>query len=144
MFLRDVGGLLLAYARRWRLGIFVVFVLATLQSLAVVFRPLPIRALIEPPTPGSFFATLEKLFAGIADRMWLYVGLVILIEVTILALRFTAEVRTAALTERVMRSIRGRIAENLLRGDYRAVAAAGPGAVIAAASSDVAAGRRRF
>jgi ABC-type bacteriocin/lantibiotic exporter with double-glycine peptidase domain len=142
MFLRDIDRLLIAHDRRWRIGIFVVFVLATVQSLAVVFRPLPIRALIEPPAPGSFFATLEQLIAGVFDRMWLYVGLVILIEVTILVLRFTAEVRTAALTERVMRSIRGRIAENLLRGDYRAVAAAGPGAVIAAASSDVEAVQR--
>jgi len=114
-----------------------VFVLAALQSVAVVLRPLPIRALIEPPAPDSVFGFLEHATSGLVSRIWLYVSLVVLIEIAILVLRVTAEVRTASLTERVIRSIRGRIAENLLRGDYRVVSAAGPGAVIAAASGDV-------
>src|SRR4051794_14602253 len=137
MFLRDIDRLLIEHDRRWRFSLLTVFILATLQSLAVVFRPLPIRALIEPPTPGGFFGTIEQFASGAISRVWLYIGLVMLVEITIFAPRFTAEVRTARLTERVIRSIRGRIAENLLRGDYRAVSAAGPGAVIAAASGDV-------
>ncbi len=83
------------------------------------------------------FGTLERVTAAVLPRIWLDVGLVVLIEVAILVLRYTAEVRTAGLTERIIRSIRGRIAENLLRGDYRVVSTAGPGAVIAAASGDV-------
>lgn len=137
MFLRDIDRLLREHDPGWRRGIIGVFLLATLQTVATVLRPLPIRALIEPPDPASVFGTLERIAAGVVSRLWLYVGLVVLVEVAIFALRYTAEVRTAALTERVIRSIRGRIAENLLRGDYRAVSAAGPGAVIAAASGDV-------
>lgn len=137
MFLRDIDKLLREHDRRWRLGMLAVFVLAALQSVAVVLRPLPIRALIERPSADSMFGTLERLTSAFASRIWLYVGLVVLIEVAILVLRYTAEVRTATLTERIIRSIRGRIAENLLRGDYRVVSAAGPGAVIAAASGDV-------
>ncbi|HEX9463281.1 MAG TPA: ABC transporter ATP-binding protein [Alphaproteobacteria bacterium] len=137
MFLRDIDRLLREHDRSWRLGMFTVFALAALQSIAVVARPLPIRALIEPPAPDSFFGVIERVASAVMSRVWLYVGLVILIEVSILVLRYTAEVKTATLTERVIRSIRGRIAENLLRGDYRVVSTAGPGAVIAAASGDV-------
>jgi ABC-type multidrug transport system fused ATPase/permease subunit len=141
MFLRDIDRLLREHHARWRIGIFIVFLLATAQAAAVVFRPLPIRALIEPPAPDGFFAAIERLVVGsgasAGSRVWLYVGLVILLEFAILALRYTTEIRTATLTERIMRSIRARIAENLLRGDYRAISAAGPGAVIAAASGDV-------
>lgn len=142
MFLRDIDRLLSAHDRRWHLGMAAVFVLATLQSVAVVLRPLPIRALIERPPADSVFGLLERVTDGIVPRLWLYAGLVVLIEVAILVLRYAAEARTAALTERIIRSIRGRIAENLLRGDYRVVSTAGPGAVIAAASSDVEAVQR--
>mgnify|MGYP003340235013 FL=1 len=141
MFLRDIDRLLREHDPRWRVGIFVVFTLAALQAAAVVFRPLPIRALIEPPTPDGVFATIERFVLGsgaaAGSRVWLYVGIVVLLELAVLCLRFTTEIRTATLTERIMRSIRARIAENLLRGDYRTIAAAGPGAVIAAASGDV-------
>jgi ABC-type multidrug transport system fused ATPase/permease subunit len=137
MFLRDIDRLLHEHDRHWRAGIAVVFLLATLQTIAVVVRPLPIRALIEPPARDSFFGELERLTSAVMSRMWLYVGLVVLIELSVLALRYVSEVRTATLTERVIRSIRGRITENLLRGDYRVVSTAGPGAVIAAASGDV-------
>lgn len=137
MFLRDIDKLLLEHDRRWRLGMLAVFLLAALQSIAVVFRPLPIRALIERPASDSIFGTLEAAVSGVIPRIWLYVGLVVLVEIAIFVLRYTAEVRTATLTERIIRSIRGRIAENLLRGDYRVVSTAGAGAVIAAASGDV-------
>jgi ABC-type multidrug transport system fused ATPase/permease subunit len=137
MFLREIDRLLREHDPRWRIGMAVVFVIAALQSIAVVTRPLPIRTLIEPPATSGFFGWLEHLTSSPSNRVWLYVALVVGIEVAILVLRYTAEVRTATLTERVIRSIRGRIAENLLRGDYRAVSAAGPGAVIAAASGDV-------
>src|SRR5262245_40614903 len=141
MFLRDIDRLLREHDRRWRSGIFVVFILAALVSASVVFRPLPIRALVEPPQPGSLFFSLEHWitahWTSTGARIWLYVGIAISVELAIFALRYFSEMRTAGLTERIMRSIRGRIAENLLRGDYRAIAAAGPGAVIAAASGDV-------
>ena len=142
MFLRDIDRLLRDHDRSWRLGMLAVFVLAALQSIAVVLRPLPIRALIEPPPPDSVFGAIEHATQAVMPRLWLYVGLVVAIEVAILVLRFSAEIRTASLTERIIRSIRGRIAENLLRGDYRVVSAAGPGAVIAAASGDVEAVQR--
>lgn len=141
MFLREIDKLLREHDPRWRGGMFVVFLLAALQSMAVVFRPLPIRALVEPPEPETPFARIEQLVAQLwaspTARVWIYVGLVVAVEVLIFALRYTAELRTSKITERIMRSIRGRIAENLLRGDYRAISAAGPGAVIAAASGDV-------
>lgn len=141
MFLREIDRLLREHDPRWRAGMFFVFALMALQSASVVFRPLPIRALIEPPEPDSPFATVEGLFAQLwsspTARIWLYVGLVVALEFVIFGLRYTAEIRTSRITERIMRSIRGRIAENLLRGDYRAISAAGPGAVIAAASGDV-------
>ncbi|MBV8535380.1 MAG: ABC transporter ATP-binding protein [Alphaproteobacteria bacterium] len=137
MFLRDIDRLLRDHDRRWRLGMLAVFMLSALQSVAVVLRPLPIRALIEPPGTDSIFGTIEQATSAVLPRLWFYVGLVVLIEVSILVLRVAAEIRTASLTERIIRSIRGRIAENLLRGDYRVVSAAGPGAVIAAASGDV-------
>lgn len=142
MFLRDIDRLLLAHDRRWRLGMLAVFLISTLQSVAVVLRPLPIRALIERPPADSIFGMLERATSGLFSRLWLYVGLIVLIEIAILVLRYAAEARTARLTERIIRSIRGRIAENLLRGDYRIVSTAGPGAVIAAASSDVEAVQR--
>jgi ABC-type bacteriocin/lantibiotic exporter with double-glycine peptidase domain len=142
MFLRDIDRLLRDHDRRWRLGMLAVFVLAALQSVAVVLRPLPIRALIEPPGTDSIFGSIEQATQAVLPRLWLYVGLVVLIEVSILVLRFSAEIRTASLTERIIRSIRGRIAENLLRGDYRVVSTAGAGAVIAAASGDVEAVQR--
>ena len=137
MFLRDIDKLLREHDRHWRVGMLAVFALAVLQSIAVVLRPLPIRALIEKPPSDSVFGALEAATSALVPRIWLYVGLVVLIEIAILVLRYTAEVRTATLTERIIRSIRGRIAENLLRGDYRVVSTAGPGAVIAAASGDV-------
>jgi len=137
MFLRDIDRLLSEHDRHWRLGMFVVFLLATLQTVAVVVRPLPIRALIEPPSADSFFGALEHLAGPVMPRLWLYVGLIVLVEIAVFVLRYVSEVRTASLTERVIRSIRGRITENLLRGDYRVVSTAGAGAVIAAASGDV-------
>jgi ABC-type multidrug transport system fused ATPase/permease subunit len=137
MFIREIDRLLQEHDRRWRSGIGVVFLLAALESIAVVARPLPIRGLIEPANPDGLFGWLERAAADPTARVWLYVAVIIGIEVMVFALRYIAEVRTASLTERVIRSIRGRIAENLLRGDYRAVSMAGPGAVIAAASGDV-------
>ncbi len=137
MFLNEIDRLLRAHDSRWRSGMATVFSLATLQSITVVLRPLPIRALIEPAAATGLFAIFESMASGSIERVWLYVMLIVGLEVAILGLRYTAEVRTASLTERVIRSIRGHIAENLLRGDYRAVSAAGPGAVIAAASGDV-------
>ena len=141
MFLRDIDRLLRAHDRHWRPSIVAVFILAACQALAVIVRPLPIRSLVEPPAPDSFFAMLER-WTDSVDRVWVYVALVIGIESVIWALRVSSELRTAGLTERIMRSIRDRIAENLLRGNYRAVSAAGPGAVIAAASNDVEAVQR--
>jgi len=141
MFLRDIDRLLRAHDPRWRVAISIVFSLAVMQAAAVVFRPLPIRALIEPPPPDGFFAMIERAmgqaWSSPSGRVWLYVGIAILLEFAIFGLRYTTELRTATLTERIMRSIRGRIAENLLRGDYKSIAAAGPGHVIAAASGDV-------
>src|SRR5258708_16500886 len=98
MFLRDIDRLLREHDRSWRLGMFTVFALAALQSIAVVARPLPIRALIEPPAPDSFFGVIERVASAVMSRVWLYVGLLILIQVSILALPYTPHANTPTLT----------------------------------------------
>ena len=137
MFLSEIDRLLKAHDPRWRRAIALVLALAALHSTAAVLRPLPIKALVEPPDPGSWWAAAERALTTPENRVWLYVGLIIAIELTILGFRYAAEVRTAFVTERIVRSIRGDIAATLLRGPYARVSRGGAGAVLAAASGDV-------
>ncbi|MBI3706629.1 MAG: ABC transporter ATP-binding protein [Proteobacteria bacterium] len=137
MFLREIDQLLRRHDPHWRRALGVVFALDALHCLGVVLRPLPIRALVEPPSPASWFGQIEAAAAGFVNRAWLYVAMIIAIECASLALRLAAEFRTARVTERIIRSIRGAIARNLLAGPWAMVSAGDAGSVIAAASGDV-------
>lgn len=137
MFLREIDRLLSAHDPRWHRRLAVVFVLALLSSAAVVIRPLPIKFLLEPPDPASFFGTIERVADNASTRLWLYVGVVLAIELLILALRMAVEFRVASLSERINRSIRDDIVVKLLRAPWRAKGGGGAGTVLAAASGDV-------
>jgi ATP-binding cassette subfamily B protein len=137
MFLAEIDRLLKAHDAHWRRAIAFVFVLAATHSAAAVLRPLPIKALVEPPPPASWWGQIEQQLTAPENRIWLYVALIIAIELVILGFRYAAEVRTSYVTERIIRSIRGDISMTLLRGPYRRMSAGGAGAVLAAASGDV-------
>jgi ABC-type multidrug transport system fused ATPase/permease subunit len=137
MFLAEIDRLLKAHDPHWRRAIFVVFLLAATHSAASVLRPLPIKALVEPPPPDSWWGQIEHSITADINRIWLYVVLIIAIELVILSFRYAAELRTSYVTERIIRSIRGDISMTLLRGPYRRLSAGGAGAVLAAASGDV-------
>jgi len=119
-----------------------VFVLAALAAAVVVLRPLPIRALVEPPASDGIFAWIEALAGGGDRRIAAYVALIVVLELALFALRLMAERRSSRLTERFVRSIRGEIARNLLRGPFRRIQGLGAGAVLAAASGDLEAVQR--
>lgn len=137
MFLAEIDQLLKGHDPRWRRALGIIFVLSAIHSTASILRPLPIKALVEPADPGSWWDRIEKALVEPASRIWLYVGLIIAIEFVILAFRYVAELRTAYVTERISRSIRDDIALTLLRGPYRRMTEGGAGAVLAAASGDV-------
>ncbi|MBM3521637.1 MAG: ABC transporter ATP-binding protein [Alphaproteobacteria bacterium] len=142
MFIAEIDRLLRRHNPAWRWAVLLAFAIAAMQSIAVVMRPLPIRALIEPPAAGSPFAWLEVATAGVIGRLWLYAGIIVLIELVVLCAMISTELVISRMSERVIRSIRGSIVASLLRGPYRALSDTGPGAVLAAASSDVEAVQR--
>jgi len=142
MFIAEIDRLLRRHNPGWRRAIALAFAIAATQSVAVVLRPLPIKALLEPPPPGSLFALLEAACAGWLDRVWVYAGIILLLELTIFGAMLASEAVISRMGERVIRSIRGAIVGALLRGPYGALAGAGPGAVLAAASTDVEAVQR--
>jgi len=142
MFVREIDALLKKHDPRWRLGLFVIFLIACVQSVAVVVRPLPINALIEGAKPDTFLGRIETALVGGYDRVWFYLGLIFAIEFVVLAFALLSEYRTSALSERIIRSIRGSIALNLLRGPYARLSKLGPGGVLAAASTDLEAVQR--
>ena len=113
MFIREIDQLLKRHDPRWRIGIFVVFLIACVQSIAVVVRPLPINALIAGAKPDTWWGGIEAVLTRDIDRIWLYVGLIFAIEVVVLIFFMLSEYRTSALSERIIRSIRGSIALNL-------------------------------
>ena len=142
MFLAEIDRLLSRHNPAWRRAIACAFAIAACQSVAVVMRPIPIKSLIEPPAPGSFFAWAEAASAGTIGRLWMYAGIIVLLELVIFCAMISAELVISRMSERVVRSIRGSIVTSLLRGPYRAMSDAGPGIVLAAASSDVEAVQR--
>src|SRR5688500_14875437 len=60
MFLAEIDRLLKAHAPHWRRAIFFVFVLSATHSAASVLRPLPIKALVEPPPPDTWWGGIER------------------------------------------------------------------------------------
>lgn len=142
MFIREIDSLLKKHDPKWRVGIFIIFLIACVQSIAVVVRPLPINALIDGPKPGTWWGGIEAVLLRDFDRIWLYVGLIFAIEVVVLIFFLLSEYRTSALSERIIRSIRGSIALNLLRGPYARLSKMGAGGVLAAASGDLEAVQR--
>ncbi len=142
MFLGDVNQLLLSHHPRWQRAVLLALVLSAFQSAATVLRPIPIKTLIEPAVDTGLLAALESLAGSVGGRIVFWTLVIIGLELTILGARLAAERTIVGMTERVIRSIRGAIIGNLLRGPYRAATAAGPGAVLAAASGDVEAVQR--
>jgi len=142
MFLAEIDRLLRRHNPLWRRAIAVAFAIAACQSIAIVLRPIPIKSLIEPPAPGTLFARLEAATAGSFDRLWLYAGIIVALELVVFCSMISTELTISRMSERVIRSIRGSIVATLLRGPYRALSETGPGAVLAAASSDVEAVQR--
>lgn len=146
MFLREIDALLRKHDPRWRTGLLIIFLIACVQSIAVVTRPLPINALVTPPPPDSWWGQVEAWALatpfGSMDRVWFYVGLVFVAEAVVLTFFLLSEYRTSRLSERIIRSIRGSIALNLLRGPYQKLSKMGAGGVLAAASGDVEAVQR--
>ena len=142
MFIAEIDRLLRRHNPVWRWAILLAFGIAATQAIAIVMRPLPIRALIEAPAAGTVFATLEAATAGSIGRLWLYAGIIVMLELVILCAMISTEWVISRMSERVIRSIRGSIVASLLRGPYRMLSDTGPGAVLAAASSDVEAVQR--
>ena len=142
MFLAEIDRLLSRHNPVWRRAIAGAFAIAACQSVAVVMRPIPIKSLIEPPAAGSFFAWAEAATAGSIGRLWMYAGIIVLLELVIFGAMISAELVISRMSERVVRSIRGSIVASLLRGPYRTMSDAGPGIVLAAASGDVEAVQR--
>ncbi|MFZ9415803.1 MAG: ATP-binding cassette domain-containing protein [Alphaproteobacteria bacterium] len=142
MFLAEIDRLLRRHNPLWRRAIAVAFAIAACQSIAIVLRPIPIKSLIEPPAPGTLFARLEAATSGSFDRLWLYAGMIVALELVVFCSMISTEFTISRMSERVIRSIRGSIVATLLRGPYRALSETGPGAVLAAASSDVEAVQR--
>ena len=91
MFLAEIDRLLSAHNRRWRKSIALAFLIAIVQAVAVVVRPLPIKALIEPPAAGSTMGWLEQAFAGFISRMWLYIAIIFVLEIAIFVSRVATE-----------------------------------------------------
>jgi ABC-type multidrug transport system fused ATPase/permease subunit len=142
MFLREIDTLLTKHDPRWRTGILVIFLIACVQSIAVVVRPLPINALVSDTKANTWWGNLEVAIVGDGDRIWYYVALILAIEVFVFAFFLLSERRTSALSERVIRSIRSSIALNLLRGPYSRLSKLGAGGVLAAAAGDLEAVQR--
>jgi hypothetical protein len=80
MFLREIDQLLRRHDPHWRGALGVVFALDAVHCLGVVLRPLPIRALVEPPSPAPWFGQIEAAAADFMNRAWLYVAMIIAIE----------------------------------------------------------------
>lgn len=142
MFLAEIDRLLRRHNPVWRWAIAAAFAIAACQSIAVVLRPIPIKSLIEPPAAGTWFHALEQATQGTLGRVWLYAGMIVLLELVIFCAMISTEFVISRMSERVIRSIRGSIVATLLRGPYKALSETGPGAVLAAASSDVEAVQR--
>jgi ATP-binding cassette, subfamily B, bacterial len=142
MFLAEIDRLLRRHNPAWRWAIAAAFAIAACQSIAVVLRPIPIKSLIEPPAEGTWFHALEQAASGMLGRVWVYAAIIVLLELVIFCAMISTEFVISRMSERVIRSIRGSIVATLLRGPYRALSETGPGAVLAAASSDVEAVQR--
>lgn len=143
MFLAEIDTLLRRHNPLWRIAIAAAFAIAACQSVAIVMRPIPIKALIETPAPDTAFGRLEILAAGAGlGRIWVYAAIIVALEIVIFLAMIGTEFVISRMGERVVRSIRGSIVAALLRGPYRALGEAGPGAVLAAASTDVEAVQR--
>jgi ABC-type multidrug transport system fused ATPase/permease subunit len=143
MFLAEIDRLLRRHNPLWRWAIAAAFAIAACQAVAIVMRPIPIKSLIEPPGADSLLGRLEAVAAGAGiGRIWLYAGIVIALEAVIFCAMISTEAVISRMGERVVRSIRGSIVATLLRGPYRALGEGGPGAVLAAASTDVEAVQR--
>lgn len=136
MLIAELDRVLRRYDPGYRRALGVVFALSGLASIAVVLRPLPIKLLVEPPAPDGWIGRLDLLM-GPERRPFLYVGLILAIEIAILVGRIAAEWRSSALTERFVRRVRDDLAQTLLGGPYHQVATGGAGAVLAAASGDL-------
>lgn len=135
MFLAEIDRLLITHYRPWRRRMAALVIFACLQASAVVLRPLPIKALVEPPpSEGWTFDAAQWLSL---PWLWFCIVAVLAIELTILVMRFNVEWGLSTLCERVTRSIRRAIAMRLLRGPYRDVAAISMGNMLASASSDL-------
>ena len=143
MFIAEIDRLLRRHNPLWRWAIAAAFAIAACQSVAVVMRPIPIKSLIEAPAADSLFGQIEAAAVGAGiGRVWLYAGIVIALEATIFCAMIATEFVISRMGERVVRSIRGSIVASLLRGPYKALGETGPGAVLAAASTDVEAVQR--
>lgn len=136
MLIADLHRVLRRYDPRYLRALGLVFLLSALASVGVVLRPLPIKLLVEPPAAGGWTDGLEAVI-GPERRAFLYVGLILVIELAVLAGRIAAEWRSSSLTERFVRRVRDDLAATLLGGPYHEVASGGAGAVLAAASGDL-------
>ncbi|MCA3260446.1 MAG: ABC transporter ATP-binding protein [Telmatospirillum sp.] len=142
MFIREIDALLKKHDPRWRFALFLIFLIACVQSIAIVARPLPINVLIDGAKPESWWGGIEAALVGDGNRIWFYVALIFAIEILVFAFFLLSEYRTSALSERIIRSIRGSIALNLLRGPYARLSKLGAGGVLAAAAGDLEAVQR--
>jgi ABC-type multidrug transport system fused ATPase/permease subunit len=142
MFIREIDALLKKHDKHWRFALFLIFLIACVQSVAIVARPLPINALVDGAKPQSWWGGIEAALVGDGDRIWFYVALIFAIEIIVFGFFLLSEYRTSALSERIIRSIRGSIALNLLRGPYARLSKLGAGGVLAAAAGDLEAVQR--
>ncbi len=137
MILLAIDRLLLRYDRTYRWRMAVILGLAITHTILVVMRPLPIKFLIENPTPDTWLGQL-KAWAGTPNNyLMVFVGLILAIELGVLLFRLLDESRSTRLSETLIRRIRSDVARNLIQGPYKSIAPIGIGRVLAAVTGDV-------
>jgi ABC-type multidrug transport system fused ATPase/permease subunit len=121
-----------AYRRR----LTACLVLATVQTLLVVLRPLPLQVLLPPDPVPAWIITAHAWLPGLSILM-IFLLAVAALEFAVFGVRVAEETASTRLSERLIRALRARIARHLLRGPAQEIADLGVGRVVAAATGDV-------
>ncbi len=121
-----------AYRRR----LAVCLTLATVQTLLVVLRPLPLQILLPPDPIPDWIITAHEWLPSLSILM-MFLLFIAALEFSVFGVRVTEETASTRLSERLIRALRARIARHLLRGPAQEIADLGVGRVVAAATGDV-------
>ncbi len=122
--------------RAYRRRLAFCLLLAASQTLLIVLRPLPLQILVPPAPPPAWLDALHLWLPGMS-ALALFLVFVAGLEFAVFSLRVAEETASTRLSERLIRSLRDRIARHLLRGPAPAIAEIGVGRIVAAATGDV-------